>query len=390
MARDLPSRHHSPVLDESLVPPQPVPSTEEVSSLDAPHWAGLVPEQLVELAASHGVTMPLRQARRLLSLRLSWLPGQAPKPKELHANLARWAERTLADTALELVERTEDSFDGFVKYLFRSPDGALHEAVRIPLHKPGCFTVCLSSQVGCAMRCDFCATGRLGLKRNLRAWEMVGAFLRVRDEAPGRVTGAVFMGQGEPLHNYEQVMQAARVLSEPCGGRIAKRSITISTVGLVPQIRRFARDRHDYRLIVSLTSADADKRRQLLPVAGRFALDELASALRELAAVSKGRLTIAWVLLGGVNTGADEAAALQRLLGDLPLRINLIDVNDAREGGYERATDAERKAFMDALQPLRAPIVRRYSGGANRHAACGMLAATRWEDGAERADGEVV
>lgn len=230
------------------------------------------------------------------------------------------------------------------------------------------------------MGCVFCATGRLGLSRNLAAWEMVDAFLQVRDEAPGRVTGAVFQGQGEPFHNYDEVLRAARILSHPCGGRIAAAAITISTVGLVPQIRRYAREGHRYRLIVSLTSALADKRRALLPVAGRFSLEEVADALREYAAVAPGLVTVAWVVLGGVNTGADEVEALRALLGDLPLRVNLIDVNDAREGGFRRATPAELRGLLDALGALRVPIVRRYSGGAQRHAACGMLAATRWSD----------
>jgi 23S rRNA (adenine2503-C2)-methyltransferase len=282
-------------------------------------------------------------------------------------------------TRLEVVERAEDPADGFVKYLLRSPDGALSEAVRIPLHRPGRFTVCLSSQVGCAQACTFCATGRLGLARNLGAAEMVDAFLRVRDEAPGRVTGAVFMGQGEPFANYDAVIRAARVLSHPCGGQVRGDAITISTVGIVPAIRRYARERHPFRLIVSLTSADPAKRAALLPVASRWSLEEVADAIREYAAVAPGLVTVAWVLLGGVNDGPEEAEALRRLLGDLPLRVNLVDVNDPRPGGFRRSTDDERRAFVHALQVLRAPVVRRYSGGANRHAACGMLAATRWE-----------
>jgi 23S rRNA (adenine2503-C2)-methyltransferase len=205
----------------------------------------------------------------------------------------------------------------------------------------------------------------------------VSAFCTVRDEAPGRVTGAVFMGQGEPFHNYDEVLRAAKILSHPCGGRVAKEAISISTVGLVPQIRRYAREGHGYRLIVSLTSAVAEKRRRLLPVAGRFSMEEVAEAIREYAAVAKGRVTIAWVLLGGENHGEDEARALAALLSDVKLRVNLIDVNDARDDGFRRATDAERKAFMEDLQILRAPIVRRYSGGQNKHAACGMLAAER-------------
>lgn len=344
------------------------------------HLYSFTPEALVEFAATRGLELRIDDTRRYLASRLSdpdERPSKLPMAKAKAAALAE----LLSTAELEVVERVTDEFDGFEKYLFRSPDGALTEAVRIPLHKPGHFTVCLSSQVGCAMECDFCATGRLGLTRNLESWEMFAAFKRVRDDAHregrGRVSGAVFMGQGEPLHNYDRVIATARVLSHPCGGRIDARNITISTVGLVAQIRRFARERHPYKLIVSLTSAVDERRRALLPVAGRSSLDELESAIREYAAVMKGRMTLAWVLIGGLNHGPEEVEALHRRFGDLPIRVNLIDVNDARPGGYRRATPAELRAFLDRLQILGAPIVRRYSGGKDKHAACGMLAATR-------------
>lgn len=334
-----------------------------------PHLLAQLPESFV---ADLGLT--LDEARRLMAATFDARPPKHPLSKAKRAAV----EQAYDSARLELVERVENERDRFVKYLFRSPDGALSEAVRIPLEKPGRFSVCLSSQVGCAMQCEFCATGRLGLTRNLETWEMVSAFLQVRDEAPGRVVGAVFQGQGEPLQNYDAVIRAAQVLSHPCGGRISGRSITLSTVGLAPQIRRFAAERHPYRLIISLTSAIEERRRRLLPVAGRVSLEELSRAVHEYAAVAKhGRLTLAMVLMAGVNTDAAEVAEIQRLFGDLDLRINLIDVNDARPGGFERASDAERKAFMNALQVLQAPIVRRYSGGVEKHAACGMLAAER-------------
>ncbi len=327
--------------------------------------------------AQAGVDLTEAEARRLMVQ--GFLPPSAPPPKQplSKAKLAV-AAQVFDAQRLELVERIESPADHFVKYLFRSPDGALSEAVRIPLEKPGRFSVCLSSQVGCAMQCAFCATGRLGLTRNLETWEMLSAFLTVRDEAPGRVVGALFQGQGEPLQNYDNVIRAARVLSHPCGAHVAGRSITISTVGLVPQIRRYAAEGHPFRLILSLTSALPDRRRRLLPVAGKVPLEELAQAVRDYWAASKhGRLTIAIVLISGVNTDPAEVAEIQRLFGGLELRINLIDVNDARPDGFRPAGDAERRAFMDALQALKAPIVRRYSGGAETHAACGMLAAAR-------------
>ena len=304
--------------------------------------------------------------------------------------VARRVIEPLDDHRLEIIERATDPSDGFVKYLFRLDDGALAEAVRIPLEKEGCFSVCLSSQAGCAMGCDFCATGRLGLTRNLEPWEIVAQFVAVRDDGvgqtflsgrnrrpdrnvwPTRITSAVFQGQGEPLHNYDNVMRAAQILSHPSCGRIAAKSITISTVGLVPAIHRYAREQRPYRLIVSMTSAIDSKRRALLPVASAWSVAELADAVRIYQRAAGGRVTIAWVVLGGINTGVDEVDALRVLFKDVPLRINLIDVNGET---YARANETELAAFRDELRSLEVPVVRRYSGGAAKHAACGMLAA---------------
>jgi 23S rRNA (adenine2503-C2)-methyltransferase len=326
------------------------------------------PEELAQHLQSVGVECSAAEARRALAHVVS--DGRSDfttMKKPVRATVRAAIRAHTRDEQLEIVERVVDDADGFVKYLLRSPDGALHEAVRIPLHKEGRFTICLSSQVGCAMQCAFCATGRLGFTRNLEAWEIVRAFMAVRSELPQgtRISGAVFMGQGEPLANYDEVIRAARVLSHPCGGRIEGKAISISTVGLVPQIHRFASEGHKFRLVVSLTSAIAHKRRSLLPVAGAYTLDDVADAIRAYHRASKDRVTIAWVLLGGVNTGADEVTALKELLPDVPLRINLIDVNDAREGGFARATPAELSRFLDALQLLGQPVVRRYSGGRN-------------------------
>ena len=343
-----------------------------------PHLFGLLPEEIAARLREAGVAVRDDEARRILAHRLPPRGKHAPSRPVGKRLLSEVAAR-FDDARLEVLERAADPDDGFVKYLFRSPDGALSEAVRIPLEKKDRFSVCLSSQVGCAMKCAFCATGRLGLARHLEPWEMVDAFRQVRDEAPGRVTGAVFQGQGEPFHNYDAVIRAARILSHPCGGRVRGDAITISTVGIVPRIHQYAAEAHRYRLIVSMTSAIEGKRAGLLPVAAKWTLAELADALRAYAAANPRLTTIAWVLMGGVNDGPEEAEALHRMLGDLRLRINLIDVNDPRPGGFRRATDEERKRFTDALQMLKAPVVRRYSGGFRRHAACGMLAATRWE-----------
>ena len=338
---------------------------------------GLLPDDLAARLRAHGVAVRDGEARRIVAHAVArgrdGFPSSRPVPRAVEDAVARLVDRR----RLEIVERATDPSDGFVKYLFRLDDGLFVEAVRIPLEVAGRFTVCVSTQAGCAMGCDFCATGRLGLARHLQAWEIVAQFVAVRDEAPGEVTGAVFQGQGEPLHNYDAVMRAAEILAHPCGGRISAKAITISTVGLVPAIHRFARERRPYRLIISMTSAIDARRRSLLPVAGAWPAAELADAVRTYQRAAGGRVTIAWVVLGGINTGLDEVEALRALFAGVALRLNLIDVNDARADGFRRATPAELGAFRDALRTLGIPVVRRYSGGAARHAACGMLAAAR-------------
>jgi 23S rRNA (adenine2503-C2)-methyltransferase len=264
-----------------------------------------------------------------------------------------------------------------VRYLFESTDGALIEAVRIPLLKPNHYSVCLSSQVGCAMACDFCATGRLGFKRNLEVWEIIAQFWQIKNETEGKLSGAVFMGQGEPFHNYDHVIRAAQILCSPVGLKVDAKNITISTVGLVPQIRRFTEEGHKFKLIVSLTTAIAEKRQQLLPVANSWPLADLASSIQDYVHKTKERITLAWVLIKGFNSGADEVMALQNLFQHIPFKLNLIDVNDNRSDGYQRADDAERQNFLALLQVLKVPVVRRYSVGNASDSACGMLAGKR-------------
>src|SRR3990172_5501083 len=191
------------------------------------HLRGETPEALA--AAVPGLSLPIarRVVRRLVGEDRGDLDSVRGLSKAVAAELLA---RGRLDR-LEVIDRRRSEVDPFIKYLFRAADGRVFEAVRIPLEKPR-FSVCLSSQVGCALGCRFCETGRLGFLRNLEAWEMVEQALAIRRESPERpTTGVVFQGQGEPLQNYENVMQAARVLRDPCGARIGRDRITISTVG---------------------------------------------------------------------------------------------------------------------------------------------------------------
>jgi 23S rRNA (adenine2503-C2)-methyltransferase len=274
---------------------------------------------------------------------------------------------------LEVVERRHSAVDPFVKYLFRSDDGRLFEGVRIPLERPR-FSVCISSQAGCALACAFCETGRLGFARNLEPWEMVEQLLTIRRESHERpVTGAVFQGQGEPFQNYDSVMRAAAILRDPCGAQIRGDRITISTVGILPMIERFTDEGHPYRLMLSLSSAFDQKRARLMPVGRRYEVAALAAAMRRHASLRGGLVNVAWVLMSGVNAGPEEAGELARLFRGAPLRVSVIDVNDPT-GRFRPAGDAERGRFLSALAEHGIAFVRRYSGGPDIHAACGMLA----------------
>jgi 23S rRNA (adenine2503-C2)-methyltransferase len=275
---------------------------------------------------------------------------------------------------LAVADRRVSPHDGFAKYLFRAADGVVFEAVRIPLERPR-WSVCVSSQAGCGLGCAFCETGRLGFTRHLEAWEIVEQVLTVRRESPQRpVTGVVFQGQGEPLQNYENVMEAAALLRHPCGGRIRGDRITISTVGLLPMIERYTEEGHPYRLILSLTSAFDHTRAALVPAGRTWAVAELAAAMRRHAARRGGPVHLGWVLMAGINTAPEEAAELARLFKGVALRVSVIDVNDP-QGRFRRADDAERGGFLSALAGHGIPFVRRYSGGPDIDAACGMLAA---------------
>lgn len=344
---------------------------DRAPSAPAAHLRGLTPEALVERFPDVGFNMS--QARRVITRLvhdygddLEGIPGL----KKTRAEALLAASRL---ERLEVTDRRRSAVDPFVKYLFRAGDGRVFETVRIPLEQPR-FSVCVSSQAGCALRCAFCETGRMGFERNLEPWEIVDQVLRVRSESPERpVTGVVFQGQGEPFQNYENVMTAADVLRHPCGGRIGSDRITISTVGLLPMIERYIDEGRPYRLILSLTSAFAEKRQSLLPVAGKWPVADLADAMKRLARRQRNVINLAFVLMSGVNTGADEARELGRLFRGERVRLSVIDVNDPT-GQFTRASDEERGRFLNALSENHIPFVRRYSGGPDIHAACGMLA----------------
>lgn len=317
-----------------------------------------------------------RLARRLqaAAVQRDEIPERLP---EVSTDLLARVRRAVRLPRLERIEKKVSPRDGFAKYLFRGEGAGLFEAVRIPLlHRAGDekYVACISSQVGCPLGCAFCATGKMGFQRNLAAWEMVDQVVRIRADSPHPVRGVVFMGMGEPLLNYDAVVRAARILSEPCGLAIAAKAISISTAGVAPGIRRLAAERQPFRLIVSLTSADPERRRALMPIEARYPLPELLAAVRAYQARTGRRATLAWTMISGFNVRTADAVQLAELVRGLPIKLDLIDVNDPT-GTYLPPPPDELNAFRDALRRhLKMPVARRYSGGQDIHAACGMLA----------------
>ena len=327
-------------------------------------------------AALAPLGVSLRLARRLqaAAVRRDEIPESIPEVSPKLLDQVREAVRL---PRLVQVKKVVSTQDGFAKYLFRGDGPEPFEAVRIPLlHRAGeeKYIVCVSSQVGCAMGCEFCATGKMGFVRNLSTWEMVDQVIRIQADSAHPVRGVVFMGMGEPMLNYDAVVRAARILSEPCGMAISAKAISLSTAGIVPGIRRLTADKLPFRLVVSLTSADPARRRKLMPVAAVHPLPELVAAVREYHAVSGQRVTLAWTMISGFNTQEADAVQLAALVRGLPVTLDLIDVNDAT-GRFHPPSPEELAAFRDALRRhLQMPVARRYSGGADIHAACGMLA----------------
>jgi 23S rRNA (adenine2503-C2)-methyltransferase len=290
------------------------------------------------------------------------------------------AIRAAAHTpTLEIVNEVRSQLDPFVKYLCKSGWDAF-ETVRIPLADPDRFSVCVSSQVGCALACAFCATGRMGLRRNLEAWEIVEQVRVVRSRLEcGRVHGVVFQGMGEPLANLDNVLAAIAVMADPCALGIDARNITVCTAGLPVGIRRLAREAPKVRLGLSMSSAIAEHRKRVMPIADRFSLDDVIDACAEHALTTNLSPMWAVTLLAGVNDADDDARALVERVqafvartGRRP-RISVLDYNAI--GGDDPFTRSPRMtAFRAILSEAGLPSHRRYSGGSDVAAACGQLA----------------
>lgn len=339
-------------------------------------------------------TPALPDLRGLLLGELEALAERLGAPRYRGRQLARWlyargAERVEAMTDLPqgfrdrlagcarigplTVLRVQDAPDrSATKYLAAVDDGQQVECVRMRFDD-GRRSACISTQAGCAMGCAFCATGLGGFARNLSAGEILGQFLLVRAHGHRRLSNVVFMGMGEPLANYDAMLRAVRILAAPWGAGIGMRHITVSTVGLVPQIRRLARERLQMTLAVSLHAPTDALRDRLVPVNRRYPLAALVAASREYAEVTGRRVTFEYVLIDGVNDGPGEARALSQLLKGLRCHVNLIPLNPIPGIPFARPPIPRVRAFASALREAGIPVTVRIERGGEIQAACGQL-----------------
>lgn len=259
--------------------------------------------------------------------------------------------------------------DGTVKYLLRLADDQIIEAVGIPSNKR--LTVCVSTQVGCPMACDFCATGKGGYKRNLARHEIVDQVLTVQEDFQQRVSHVVFMGMGEPLLNVDNVLGAIASINKDVG--IGQRSLTLSTVGIRDRIRQLAKHQLQVTLAVSLHASNQALREELIPSAHSYKIEDLLAECREYVEITGRRISFEYVLLAGVNDLPEHALQLAKCLRGFQSHVNLIPYNPISEVDYKRPNSDRISAFLNALKKQNIAVSVRYSRGLETDAACGQL-----------------
>jgi len=273
--------------------------------------------------------------------------------------------------SLKLVDKRVSPVSKTIKFLWELEDGLRIESVYIPEKKRR--TVCISSQVGCSLGCSFCATGSMGFFRDLMPHEIVDQVLSTRRAVGERPTNIVVMGMGEPFLNYDNVIRALTIISDPEGIAIGHRKITISTAGIVPQLYRYTEERRPFKLAISLNVTTDAQRTKLMPINMKYPLGELIKAARFYTRKLKKRLTFEYVLIKNVNDTPADARRLVKLLKGIPCKVNLIPYNSTYKK-YSRPDDERIHTFAESVRDLYAPVTLRLSRGDDINGACGQLA----------------
>lgn len=277
----------------------------------------------------------------------------------------------LAEIGYVSIEKQATSTDGQTqKFLFKLKDGLCVESVFMIDGKRR--TVCLSSQVGCALGCSFCATGKMGFKRNLSAGEIIDQLLAIQRILQVEATNIVIMGMGEPFLNYDEIIKACEIISHDKGIAIGTRKITISTSGILPGIKRFADEGQRFKLAISLNVAEDEMRSHIMPINKKYPLNELINAAKYYAAKSRHRITFEYVMIAGVNDRLEDALKLSKLIAGLKCKINIIPYNSIDEGLLPPSEETIN-SFIRPFLNMNVVISVRRSKGADIGAACGQL-----------------
>jgi 23S rRNA (adenine2503-C2)-methyltransferase len=338
------------------------------------------------LQALSGLTLPELE-KFVLSMGLPKF-----RAKQIHAWIyAKYAESfdEMSDLSFELREKLKSvakvplleiahlqvSRDGTRKYLFKLPDGKIVESVLMVFQDRDSLSACVSSQVGCAVGCTFCATGYLGFKRNLTSQEIIDQVMCIQRESGKRISNVVYMGQGEPLLNVENVIESIHTMNESVG--IGARHLTVSTSGVVPGIKRLAQENLPVTLALSLHAPDTQTREEIVPITTKWPISELMDALHDYYDVTNRRITIEYVLLAGVTDFPEQAKALADMLKDLHCNINLIPFNPVEnlEGvvQYQRPSRDAQNKFKLIAERSGKTVTIRLERGTDIDAACGQL-----------------
>lgn len=304
-----------------------------------------------------------------------WMHKRLAASFEEMTNLSKQLKQKLQEnyvlTVLEPVEILISKLDGTKKFLFRLLDGNVIESVWMK-YKHG-NSVCISSQVGCRMGCRFCASTIGGLARNLTAAEMLEQIYRIQSITEERVSNVVIMGSGEPFDNFDNFLKFIELLTDENGLNISQRNITVSTCGLVPQIKTLAERQLQITLAISLHAAADEKRKELMPIANKYPLEELLDACKYYFEKTGRRLTFEYSLVGGVNDTPECANQLSKLIDGLNCHINLIPVNPVKEREYVQSEKKVIDNFKNKLEKNKINVTIRREMGRDIHGACGQL-----------------
>ena len=307
----------------------------------------------------------------------NWIYTRNVQSIEEMQNIPKYLKEHLEEkyviNPLRIIKIKREKSSSTQKYLLECQDGEKIESVLMREQKR--ITICISSQVGCALGCKFCATGTMGIIRNLTIGEIVAQYLLLLKESEKPITNVVYMGMGEPFLNYENVIKSASLLNNSDGINLGARHITISTAGIAPQIKQFAIEKQRYKLAISLNGSSQEQRLQTMPIAKKFPIYKLLESVKYYNDETKNLVTFEYVLLADTNDSESDAKSLINLIGDIPCKLNIIPYNDIG-GKFKRPSDENIQNFLSNFSNAPFTVTTRWSKGADINAGCGQLVVT--------------